>query len=224
MRRKKTPSPTAGWTNDVMGVIVICSRGIWSNEMTARLLTTRNLIVLVLAVAFATLALILILRLDRSPGPSPFFTGAENRNDPIKEVFERVIARLARTHSDVEVLGDESSSGTDSKETYVERTKTISCSRDAAEEMAAELQIWCEFAATRAGARVQRGHHEYGEKQTVFSFRYEYPHIKGIVKVTMQAPEKSAEDLRKRQSSGGSLDLEPYLYKLHWEVRESPSS
>jgi hypothetical protein len=192
--------------------------------MTTKLITTRNLIALTLAIVLATLALILTLWLNRSPGPSPFFAGAAHSGDPLGEVLERVMSQLSRTHSDIKIVGSGGGRGCSSRENYEERTQRISMSPAAAKVMMPSLQVWCEFAAARAGARVQQDHCEYGENKSVFSFRYEYPRIKGFVKVTMTPPETSAEDLKKRQSSGGSIDLMPYLYKLHWEVRESPSA
>jgi hypothetical protein len=188
--------------------------------MTARLIKTWIRLVLLLAIASG--ALLLTKWHNWSNGPSPFFAGAIHRDDPLEDVFERVMVQLTRTHSDIEVIRSESSSGRDRGESYSERTKRISCSPGAAEEMMADLQHWCEFAAVRAGAEVGRDRCGCGSKQTFVSFRYEYPRTKGFVKITMKPPEK-AGDLKKllSSSSGGTIDSYAYLYDLHWEIRES---
>jgi hypothetical protein len=84
--------------------------------------------------------------------------------------------------------------------------------------MMLDLQIWCEFAAEMADAKLESGPlRNEGGLLTFFSYRYKCGRYQGFVNVWLKRPTAKTD---KWPVHGENV--EPYLYKLKSEVRESP--
>ena len=84
------------------------------------------------------------------------YMGLGTWRDPVFSVFERVVARLRKEFPEIKVITKESLGNvSQSGDVDIEKRTLIGCSAHVAEEMMLEMQTWCEFAAERAGAKVQ---------------------------------------------------------------------